>query len=109
MTMIPLQEKNGHTYLTVKVTPRGSANKIQALETDLFGDTILKIMVTAIPDKGEANQAVVELIAKTFRLPKRAITIVAGKTSRIKIVTIEESAVNVWKKLQEIENVRVPS
>jgi uncharacterized protein YggU (UPF0235/DUF167 family) len=105
--MIPLQEKNGKTYLTLKVTPRGSANKIQSLENDLFGDTILKVMVTAIPDKGEANEAVIELLSKELRLPKRAFMIVAGKTARIKVVTIDAAAENVWKKLEEIKNVRV--
>lgn len=103
MTANPLKEKNGKTLLTLKVTPRGSANKIQSMERDLFDDVIVKIMVTALPEKGEANQAVIQLLAKTLKLPKRAFSIVAGNTARVKVISIEANSEEIWGKLTEMK------
>lgn len=105
MMTIPLKEKDGKTYLTIKVTPRGSANKIQSLEKDLFGDLIIKVMVTAIPDKGEANQAVIELLSKQLKVAKSSISIIAGQTARIKVLTIATSASQIWQRLQQFQTV----
>ena len=45
-----------------------------------------KIRVTAPPEAGRANQAVLGLLAETLRLPRRALAIVAGHASRDKVV-----------------------
>jgi uncharacterized protein (TIGR00251 family) len=45
-----------------------------------------KIRVTAPPEAGRANQAVLGLLAETLRLPRRAVAIVAGHSSRDKVV-----------------------
>lgn len=100
------EEIKGKTLLTVKVTPRGSANKIQSIERDLFEDRVIKVMVTAIPDKGEANKAVIEVLSKHLRIPKSAFRIVAGKTSRVKIISVDSEEAGVWKKLEEIKKIR---
>jgi hypothetical protein len=48
-----------------------------------------KIRVAAPPEDGRANQAVLGLLAETLRLPRRAVSIVAGSGSRDKIVECE--------------------
>lgn len=48
----------------------------------------LKIAVTAPPDKGKANAAVVALLAKTFGVAKSSVTVVAGETDRRKVLRI---------------------
>jgi uncharacterized protein YggU (UPF0235/DUF167 family) len=98
-----LKEKAGKTYLTVKVTPRGSANKIQGIERDLFGDIVVKVMVTAIPDKGEANKAVLEELSKQLKIPKSSICIISGHKARIKVLTISAPATLVWSRMQSLE------
>jgi uncharacterized protein (TIGR00251 family) len=48
-----------------------------------------KIRVAAPPEDGRANQAVLGLLADTLRLPRRAISIVAGHGARDKVVACE--------------------
>jgi uncharacterized protein (TIGR00251 family) len=48
-----------------------------------------KIKVTAPPEDGRANQAMLGLLADTLRLPRRAISIVSGHGSRDKVVACD--------------------
>ena len=70
--------------LAVKVTPKASSDRIQSWDGE-----VLKIAVTAAPEKGRANKAVIALLAKRLKLPKSAIDIATGETSRTKIVLID--------------------
>jgi len=49
----------------------------------------LRIYLTAVPEKGRANDELIELLASSLGLPKRAVTIVLGATSRKKRVSID--------------------
>lgn len=48
----------------------------------------LKIWIRTAPEDGKANKAVISLLAKTLKLPKQAVTIISGHTSRDKRVRI---------------------
>ena len=48
-----------------------------------------RVRVTAVPEKGRANAAVILLLARYFKVPKSAINIVGGRSTRTKIVDIE--------------------
>lgn len=52
-------------------------------------DGRLKIAVTAPPVDGEANAAVIELLAKALGVPRRQVEVIAGASSRRKTVRIE--------------------
>ncbi len=75
--------------LSVKVTPKASADRIQGWAEDENGERILKIAVTAVPEDGKANKAVIALLAKRLKLPKSAIDIASGETSRRKTLLID--------------------
>ena len=77
------------TRITVKLTPKAAKNEIQDWETDLFGDQTLKATVTAAPERGKANKALIELLAQYFGMPKSDFSIVRGETSRVKIIEIK--------------------
>jgi len=47
------------------------------------------VKVTAPPDKGKANAAVVKLLSKALKLPKSAFEITAGETARLKTLRID--------------------
>jgi len=47
-----------------------------------------KVRVTAAPERGAANDAVVRLVAETLGLPRRAVTIVSGHGAREKTVEL---------------------
>lgn len=75
--------------LAVKVTPKASADRIQGWVEDEDGVRVLKIAVTAVPEEGRANKAVIALLAKRLKLPKSAITIASGESSRRKTLLID--------------------
>ena len=45
--------------------------------------------MTVAPEKGKANQAVIELLAEALQLPKSAVRIVRGETSTSKLAEID--------------------
>jgi len=47
------------------------------------------VKVTVPPEGGKANEAVVELLAKTLKVPKSSISIVSGQNSRLKRLYVE--------------------
>lgn len=75
--------------LPVKVTPKASADRIQGWAADEDGERVLKIAVTAVPEDGKANKAVIALLAKRLKLPKSAIEIASGHTARRKTLLID--------------------
>ncbi len=70
--------------ITVKVIPRAQKNAIVSYDNE-----ILKVRLHAVPEKGEANEELIEFLADVFDLSKSSITIVRGNTSRIKHVEIK--------------------
>jgi uncharacterized protein (TIGR00251 family) len=70
--------------VTIRVQPRASTNGIVGLQGDA-----LKIRLTAPPVEGAANDALLRLLSDTFGIPVRAITIVAGSSSRTKVVELD--------------------
>lgn len=53
------------------------------------GATVLKVRVTAVPEKGKANAALIKLPAKTLGAPQTAIAMTGGAADRRKTLTIE--------------------
>ena len=74
--------------LRIRVTPNAGADRIEGLEVRDDGDTVLKLRVAAVPDKGKANAAAIALLAKALHLPKSALTLTAGDTARTKTIAI---------------------
>lgn len=69
--------------ITVKVTPRASRNQVLGFE-----DGVLRVKVTAPPVEGEANQAVVQLLADFLGVSRRDVEVVKGDTARQKIIEV---------------------
>ncbi len=80
---------DGHADLMLRVTPNASRDVIEGAETRDDGQTRLRVRVTAQPEKGRANKAVIALLARALRLPKSAFDVVSGETARDKTVRIE--------------------
>lgn len=76
----------------VRLTPKASRNAIQGIAPDAEGGHVLKVAVTAVPENGKANQALVKLLAKEWKLPKSAFTLVAGATDRRKTLLVAGDA-----------------
>jgi len=88
---VPYSLGTAGVRLRVHVTPRAGADRVGAAVGD--GRTArLKLAVTAPPHDGEANTAVIALLARSLRLPKSAFTVVAGAGGREKTVAIAGDA-----------------
>jgi uncharacterized protein (TIGR00251 family) len=70
--------------LDILVQPRASRAKIGPMH-----DGRLKIAVTAPPVEGEANAAVIELVARWLGVARRSVEVVAGASSRRKTLQID--------------------
>ena len=75
--------------LAVRLTPRAGRERIDGWDQDEAGRPFLKARVAAPPVEGEANAALVRLIAKALGVPKGAVRIVSGDTARLKQLEIE--------------------
>jgi uncharacterized protein len=75
--------------VALRVTPRGGRDEIDGLETLANGRTVVKIRVRAIAEGGEANRAVVELLAKALGIPKARVRVLSGVTSRLKQIAVD--------------------
>ena len=92
--------------VALRVTPRGGRDDIDGLETLADGRTVLKLRVRAIADGGEANRAVIELLARALGIPKARVRIVSGTTSRHKQVAIDGDAATLGKALHTLASAK---
>ena len=70
--------------LTVRVTPKGGRDAVDGWAHDEAGRPVLKLRVSSAPSDGQANVAVIALVAKALGIPKSAVRIASGETSRVK-------------------------
>ncbi len=73
-----------HCILEIKAVPNAPRNAIAGW----LGDA-LKIRVKAPPVEGRANEVLCEFLADSLGLPKRAVALHTGSSSRLKRVRIE--------------------
>jgi uncharacterized protein len=81
--MIPVRNTPFGATFQVKVHPRAKKNAI----TGEVGDA-LKLMLTAPPVEGRANQACVAFLAEVLNVPRASVRISAGENSRRKVIRV---------------------
>jgi uncharacterized protein len=74
--------------VTVRLTPKGGRDAIDGVDKLSDDRPVLKVRVRAAPTEGEANAALVKLIAKALAVPARQVELIAGATARIKRLKI---------------------
>lgn len=94
----PLRSGRGGLLLAVRVTPKSSRDAVTGLHQAADGAMSLAVKVTAAPDKGRANSAVIAVLAGASGLPRSAFEIVSGQTERCKtvLVTGNPAAIEAW-------------
>jgi uncharacterized protein YggU (UPF0235/DUF167 family) len=75
--------------IAVRVTPRGGRDGVDGWMRDDAGRLVLKVRVAAAAAEGQANAAVIALLAKALGRPKSAFSLVGGQTARVKRVAVE--------------------
>ena len=72
------------TTLEVHLQPSAKRDEIVSLR-----GSVLWVRVTALPRKGQANRALLALLAQALAVPKNDLDVVRGYASRLKVITIQ--------------------
>jgi uncharacterized protein len=78
------QATDGRITLTLHIQPGAKKTEFAGLHGDA-----LKIRLAAPPVDGKANEALVKFVAEALKLPKSAITLKSGQTSRRKVLEVQ--------------------
>jgi uncharacterized protein YggU (UPF0235/DUF167 family) len=76
--------------LAVRLTPRGGRDSVDGWATDADGRPFLKVRVAAAPVDGQANEAMLRVLAKALQRPRAALRLVSGDAARLKQIEIDE-------------------
>lgn len=93
-----LKETKDGIILNLRISPNASKNEV------LIADGVLKVKITAQPVDGKANKALVEFLAKNFKIPKSLFEIIRGETSKDKTVLIKCKDEEKLQKLRDFVN-----
>jgi uncharacterized protein YggU (UPF0235/DUF167 family) len=74
--------------LAIRLTPRGGRDALDGVEMLADGSEVLKARVRAAPSEGEANAALVKLLADVLAVPRSQIRLTAGASARLKRVAV---------------------
>ncbi len=81
--MIQFLEKDGSIIFNVRVVPRASKSEIVGEH-----DGALKVRIASPPTGGAANEELIKILSKKFGVPKSAVEILSGQTSKQKQVRV---------------------
>jgi uncharacterized protein len=84
----PFSAAAGGVRIALRVTPRASRDRILGCVDEADGARVLKVAVGAPPEDGKANDAVIALLAKAVRLPRRDFAVTSGAAARRKTVLV---------------------
>ncbi len=94
--MLPLRDTPKGRFLQVKATPKAAREEVAGIRNGA-----LLVKVTAAPEKGKANAAVIALLAKSIGVPKSAFELTSGDTDRTKSFRLVSHGEAVQSWLQE--------
>jgi len=78
--------KNLGYRLDIKLIPNSSRNQVVE-----FKNSILKVQTTATPEKGKANESLIKILSKHFKIAKSNIELIKGFKSSSKVVLIDSA------------------
>ena len=93
--MIAFSVRHGNVVFKVQVVPRASRSEVVGEYNGA-----LRVRIAAPPVDGAANDELIRVLAKTFKIPRSAVKLVSGHRSKIKQVSIEASTNEVVAQLE---------
>jgi uncharacterized protein (TIGR00251 family) len=103
--MAPWRFSTTGISIALRVTPRGGRDGVDGIEQLSNGRSVLKVRVRAIADGGEANRAVVALLAKSLGVSKASVKLVSGATSRLKQIAVDGDPARLDEALRQLASV----
>ena len=102
MSNPPWRIESGGLLLVIRLTPRGGRDAIDGVAQLSDGRSVVKARVRAAASEGEANAALVTLIAKTLGVAVRDVSLVAGASARLKQLRISGAGAALAATLEKI-------
>lgn len=97
----PFSPRADGVTLTVRLMPKAGRTRIEGMRATPDGSA-LAIAVTAPPEDGKANAALIALIAKALHRPQSAVHLTHGSKSRNKTLTIDGAPEELMNELTEM-------
>ena len=94
-------EANG-LLVVIRLTPRGGCDAIDGIAQLADGRRVVKVRVRAAASEGEANAALVKLIARSLGVAVRDVSLIAGATARLKRVRVSGAGATLAATLENI-------
>jgi uncharacterized protein (TIGR00251 family) len=98
----PFAAAPGGVSVNIRLTPKASRDRIGPVAMEADGGRVLKVQVTAVPEDGKANKALIRLLAKAWRLPKTALSVKKGVKDRQKTIHIEGATEDLLQRLRDV-------
>ena len=92
--MIEHQIRDGRLVFRVQVAPRSSRSEIVGEH-----NSALRVRLAAPPVDGAANDELIRVLARAFKVSRSAVTIISGHTGRLKQVSVEGVSESALEKL----------
>ena len=97
--MLPWRAGAEGVTLQVRVTPRGGRDAVDGIAVLADGRAVMKLRVRAAAESGEANAAVLALLAKALRLPRADVVLGHGAAGRNKSLLLRGEAAMIAERL----------
>jgi uncharacterized protein (TIGR00251 family) len=101
LSLSPFTSCAGGLKVALRLTPKASRDRIVGPAAEADGSVVLKAQVTAIPEDGKANAALLKLLSKAWKIPKSDMDIVLGAADRRKVVFISGDSEDLRHRLDE--------
>jgi len=86
--------------LRLRLRPAGGADRVDGIGRASDGGRRLEVRVTAAPEDGKANRALLKFLAKAWRLPAGDLALIAGAKARDKVVEVRGPAAELLPRLK---------
>jgi uncharacterized protein len=98
----PWRVAPGGLLLAVRLTPKGGRDAIEGMADLADGTCVLKVRVRPAASEGEANAALIRLLATALGVAARDVSLVTGGKARIKRLKIAGAAAALVAALEKI-------
>lgn len=104
---MPVRQTAKGLFLHVRATPKAGRDEVTGLVANAAGQRSVAVKITKPADKGQANQAVIETLAKTIGIAKSSFRFASGETSRDKVLEVLTHADEVRHFTQKLNAAKV--
>ena len=101
----PLSLKGNGVQVEIRLSPGAKTSRLTGIADAAGGRRVIRASVASPPEEGRANEALLQLLAHSWRLPRRDLSIVRGFTSRNKAIHVTGDPQQLIRKISaEIAN-----